>query len=117
MEKSRRRAPRFPVPWVVRVLCASRSMVHMRTANLVAMQDRGSGMGHQQAYLAAVDGKHRASEAGQTTGAFKVIRNFAIGAVALSAASVLSSASFAQGAGPFNGLAGVWSGAGKVELD
>ena len=74
-------------------------------------------MGHQQAYLAAVGGKHRASEAGQTTGAFKVIRNLAIGAAALSAASMLSSAGFAQGAGPFNGLAGVWSGAGKVELD
>ncbi len=117
MEKSRRQALRFPAPWVARVLCVSRSMVHMRTANSVAMQDRGSGMGHQQAYLAAVDGKHRASKAGQTTSAFKVIRGFAIGAGALFAASVFSSAGHAQSASPFNGLAGVWCGVGKVELD
>jgi hypothetical protein len=74
-------------------------------------------MGHQQAYLAAVDGKHRASKAGQATSAFKVIRGFAIGAGALVAASVFSAAGHAQSAGLFNGLAGVWSGVGKVELD
>jgi hypothetical protein len=74
-------------------------------------------MGHQQAYRAAVDGKRRASKAGQTTRAFKVIKGFAIGAGALFAASMFSSASYAQSAGLFNGLAGVWSGAGKVELD
>jgi hypothetical protein len=73
-------------------------------------------MGHQQAYLAAVGGKHRASKAGRTTSAFKVIRGFAIGAGALFAATMFSSASYAQ-SGPFNGLAGVWSGVGKVELD
>jgi hypothetical protein len=74
-------------------------------------------MGHQQAYLAVVDGKHRASKAGQTTSAFKVIRGFVIGASALLAASVFSSPSDAQSASLFNGLAGVWSGVGKVELD
>src|SRR6202012_4145677 len=88
MEKFRRRAPRFPEMWVGKVLCVSQSMVHMRTVNSVAMQDRGSGMGHQQAYLAAVDGKHRANKAGRATSAFKVIRGFAIGAGALFAASL-----------------------------
>ena len=39
-----------------------------------------------------------------------------IGAGALFAATMFSSASYAQ-SGPFNGLAGVWSGVGKVELD
>jgi hypothetical protein len=74
-------------------------------------------MGHQQAYRAAVDGKRRASKSGRTTSAFKVIKGFAIGAGALFAASVFSSAGHAQSASPFNGLAGVWSGVGKVELD
>ncbi len=39
-----------------------------------------------------------------------------VGAVALFAASISNSASYAQ-SGPFNGLAGVWSGAGTVTLD
>jgi hypothetical protein len=73
-------------------------------------------MGHQQAYLAAVDGRHRASKAGRTAGAFAVVRGLIVGAIALFVASVSSSTSYAQ-SGPFTGLAGVWSGAGTVTLD
>jgi hypothetical protein len=91
-------------------------MVHMQMANSVAMQDRGSGMGHQQAYLAAADGKHRGNNARQTTGTGAVARGLIVGAVALFAASVSNTASYAQ-SGPFTGLAGVWSGAGTVTLD
>ena len=73
-------------------------------------------MGHQRAYLAAVDGKHRASKAGRTAGTFAVVRGLIFGAIALFVASVSSSTSYAQ-SGPFTGLAGVWSGAGTVTLD
>jgi hypothetical protein len=73
-------------------------------------------MGHQQAYLAAVDGKHRASKAGRTAGTFAVVRGLIFGAIALFVASVSSSTSYAQ-SGPFTGLAGVWSGVGTVTLD
>jgi hypothetical protein len=73
-------------------------------------------MGHQRAYLAAVDGKHRVSKAQRTAGTFSVVRGLMVGAVALFAASIASSTSHAQ-SGPFNGLAGVWSGAGTVTLD
>ena len=73
-------------------------------------------MGHQRAYLAAVDGKHHASKAGRTAGTFAVVKGLIFGAIALFVASVSSSTSYAQ-SGPFSGLAGVWSGAGTVTLD
>jgi hypothetical protein len=73
-------------------------------------------MGHQQAYLAAADWKRRGSKPRQTTGTFAVLRGLIVGAVALVAASLSNSASYAQ-SGPFNGLAGFWSGAGTVTLD
>ena len=73
-------------------------------------------MGHQQAYLAAADGKRRGSKAGRNTGVFSVVRGLIFGATALFVASIASSTSYAQ-SGPFNGLAGVWSGAGTVTLD
>jgi hypothetical protein len=73
-------------------------------------------MGHQQAYLAAAGGRHRVNKAKRTAGIFSVVRGLIVGAVALFAASISSSASYAQ-SGPFNGLAGVWSGAGTVTLD
>jgi hypothetical protein len=73
-------------------------------------------MGHQQAYLAAADGRHRGSKAHRTTGSFSVIRGLIFGAIALFVAAVSSSASYAQ-SGPFTGLAGVWSGVGTVTLD
>jgi hypothetical protein len=73
-------------------------------------------MGHQQAYLAAVGGKHRASKAGRAASTFAVVRGLIFGAIALFVASVSSSTSYAQ-SGPFTGLAGVWSGVGTVTLD
>ena len=50
-------ARRSPAASAAGVLCESRSMVHMRTVNSVATPDRGSGMAHQRAFRAAVDGK------------------------------------------------------------
>jgi|ERR1700754_68806 hypothetical protein len=73
-------------------------------------------MGHQQAYLAAADGKRRGNKTRQTTSTFTLVRGLIVGAVALFAASVSSSATYAQ-AGPFAGLAGIWSGTGTVTLD
>ena len=64
-------------------------------------------MVHRRAYPAAVGGKLLDS---------KIIRRLLIAAVALFAASVSGSASYAQ-SGPFTGLAGNWSGAGTVTLD
>ena len=65
----------------------SQSMVHMRMASSVATQDRGSGMGHQQGFLAAVAGKRRGSKAHRTTGVFAGVKGLILGAVALLAAS------------------------------
>jgi hypothetical protein len=72
-------------------------------------------MGHQRAYLAAVDGKHRANKTNQAASRMAV-RGLIFGAIALFAASIASSPGYAQ-SGPFAGLAGVWSGGGTVLLD
>jgi hypothetical protein len=74
-------------------------------------------MGHQQGFRAAVVGKRRGSNARQTAGIFFAgLKALIVGAVALFAASAFSTPSQAQ-SGPFNGLAGVWSGGGTVTLD
>jgi len=73
-------------------------------------------MGHQRAYLAAVGGKRRGNKTDRATGRFAVIRGLIFGAIALFAASIANSTSYAQ-AGPFGGLSGVWSGSGNVMLD
>jgi hypothetical protein len=77
-------------------------------------------MGHQQGLRAAVVGKHRGNNArrgsGILTGVKTLIRSLILGAVAILAASVFATPSHAQ-SGPFNGLAGVWSGGGTVTLD
>jgi hypothetical protein len=77
-------------------------------------------MGHQQGFRAAVIGKHRGSNARRTpsvlAGVRSLIRGSILGALAILAASAFSTPSQAQ-SGPFNGLAGVWSGAGSVTLD
>ena len=106
----------FPTGWDTMVLCVSQSMVHMPVVSSVATQDRGSGMGHQPGYLAAVVGKHRGSSARQTSGAFARVRTLILGAVAVLAAFAFSTPSQAQ-SGMFTGLAGVWSGSGTVMLD
>ncbi|MBU6457958.1 MAG: hypothetical protein KGQ48_10500 [Bradyrhizobium sp.] len=72
-------------------------------------------MGHQPGYL-AVGGKHRSNCARRTSGAFANARMLILGAVAMLAAFAFSTQSEAQ-SGPFNGLAGVWSGGGTVTLD
>ena len=53
-------------------------MVHMRTVNSAATPDRGSGMAHQQAYRAAVGGKHRASKTNRTSKLFAHARRLRI---------------------------------------
>jgi hypothetical protein len=77
-------------------------------------------MGHQQGFRAAVIGRRLVNNAPRTSGIFAgvrgLIRGSILGAVAILAASAFSTPSQAQ-SGPFNGLAGVWSGAGSVTLD
>ena len=73
-------------------------------------------MGHQQAYLAAVDGKHRASNSNTITTTLVVIRRLLIAAAVLFAASLAPSPGHAQ-SGPFAGMAGNWAGGGTVTLD
>jgi hypothetical protein len=71
-------------------------------------------MGHQQAYLAAVAGKHRGNNA--TNESLTMPRRLLMAAAVLFAASLSSSASHAQ-SGPFAGMAGSWHGGGTVSLD
>ncbi|SDS17522.1 hypothetical protein [Bradyrhizobium canariense] len=73
-------------------------------------------MGHQRAYLAAVGGKRRDNQTNQTTSKFSVVRALLFGAIAMCAASIFSTATYAQ-SGPFTGMAGFWSGSGTVTLD
>ena len=91
-------------------------MVHMLTVNSAATPDRENGMGHQQAYLAAVDGKHRGNNSNSLNDAFLMVRRLLMAAAVLFAASLTASPSHAQ-SGPFAGLAGTWSGGGTVTLD
>src|ERR1700733_16035669 len=87
----------------------------MPTATSVATPDRGNGMGHLRAYLAAVIGKHRANNAGRTVGSAVVVKRLIFAALTLLAATVSGSASYAQ-SGPFAGMAGNWSGGGTRTL-
>jgi hypothetical protein len=73
-------------------------------------------MGHQVAYLAAVDGKHHGNKSNKITGALVVIRRLLMAAAFLFGASMAPSPSQAQ-SGPFAGLAGNWGGGGSVTLD
>lgn len=85
-------------------------------ASSMATPGRENGMGHQQAYLAAVAGKHHGDKTHRTNGTFAVIKGLIFGAIALLVASFSSTASYAQ-EGPFAGMAGFWSGSGSVTLD
>lgn len=71
-------------------------------------------MVHQQAYRAAVGGKHRASKAATRFGIVR--RPFLAAAVLFVVASISGSPSQAQ-SGPFAAMAGNWSGGGTVSLD
>jgi hypothetical protein len=72
-------------------------------------------MAHQRAYRAAVGGKLPGNNAIRTVQP-PVILRWSIAVVALVAATLCGSASYAQ-SGAFAGLAGVWSGVGTVTLD
>ncbi len=89
-------------------------MVHMRTVNSVATPDRESGMAHQRAYLAAVDGKHPVNKASRLAETFAYSRRLAFAVAAFFVAS--TAVGHAQ-SGPFAGLAGNWSGGGTITLD
>lgn len=78
-------------------------------------------MGHQQAYRAAVDGKHRANRTNAPHNDFAIFRRLPPAAAilflfALFATGLGPSTSQAQ-SGPFAGLAGNWAGGGSVTLD
>ena len=71
-------------------------------------------MGHQQAYPAAVAGKHRGNN--KANEILIMPRRLLMTAAVLFAASLSGSASYAQ-SGPFAGMAGTWHGGGTVRLD
>ncbi len=74
-------------------------------------------MGHQRAYPAAAGGKLPANnQTSLTTDTKVVFKRLIFALFALVAASVSSSASYAQ-SGPFTGMAGIWTGGGTVTLD
>ena len=73
-------------------------------------------MARRQACRAAADGKPRGNRPGRTITAFAGLRWLLVAAIALLAASVSGTASYAQ-SGPFTGMAGNWSGGGTVTLD
>jgi hypothetical protein len=91
-------------------------MGHMPMASSMATPGQENGMGHQQAYLAAVAGKHHGDKAHRTNGTFALVKGLIFGAIALLVASFSGTTSYAQ-EGPFAGMAGVWSGGGSVTLD
>jgi hypothetical protein len=88
----------------------------MRMASLAVTPDRENGTGHLRAFPAAADGKPRASNASRPADSFAVVRRLILAVVTLFVATVSATASHAQ-AGPFAGMAGVWSGGGTVTLD
>jgi hypothetical protein len=73
-------------------------------------------MGHLAGFHAAAVGKLRVNKTNYLSRIRGAVRPLIVAAALLFAAFVPSSASHAQ-AGPFAGLAGVWSGGGTVTLD
>jgi hypothetical protein len=80
------------------------------------MRDQEDGMARRRVCRAAVDGKPRGNRPGRTIRAFAGVRWLLVAAIALLAASVSGTATYAQ-SGPFTGMAGNWSGGGTVTLD
>jgi hypothetical protein len=72
-------------------------------------------MEHQQAYRAAVAGKHPGNKFGGPIG-FHIVRRLLIAAAVLFGTLLSGTAGYAQ-SGPFAGLAGSWHGGGTVSLD
>src|ERR1700744_3314879 len=98
-----------------RALCGSRSMVHMRTVNSAATPDRENGMGHQQAYLAAADGRQRGNRFFGLTPLAP--RRLLMAAAVLFAGATVVGSPVRAASGPFAALAGNWAGGGTVTLD
>jgi hypothetical protein len=73
-------------------------------------------MGHQQAYLAAVDGTHRGNKIDFNLKSLANIRRLLIAAAVLFA-PFSGSPVHAQAGGPFASMAGNWAGGGTVTLD
>jgi hypothetical protein len=92
-------------------------MVHMRTVNSAATPDRESGMGHQVAYPAVVDGKHRGDKINFGLTSLANIRQLLIAAAVLFGTSAVTTSLHAQAGGPYAGMAGNWAGGGTVTLD
>jgi hypothetical protein len=72
-------------------------------------------MAHQQAYRAAVDGKHPVSKASRRRETIAYSRRLAFAAAVFFAAS--TAAGHAQSGGPYAGMAGNWAGGGTATLD
>ena len=73
-------------------------------------------MGHQVAYPAAADGKHRDTKFSRSNDAFLMIRRLLLAAAVFVVAALSASPSHAQSS-PFAGMAGNWAGSGVVTLD
>src|ERR1700710_2453192 len=97
----------FPAVSDAKAMCAFPSPALMRMASSVATADRGSGMGRLAGFHAAADGKRHVSKG--TRAAKPAFQRLIAAAATLVAALTFTSASYAQ-AGPFAGMAGIWSG-------
>ena len=74
-------------------------------------------MGHQVAYPAAVDGKHRGNKINFGLTSLANTRRLLIAAAVLFGVSAPTSPVHAQAGGPYAGMAGNWAGGGTVTLD
>ncbi len=74
-------------------------------------------MGHQVAYLAAVDGKHRGNKSNTSNDAFVMVRRLLMAAAVLFAGSLYRRSPRHAQSGAFAGMAGNWAGGGTVTLD
>jgi len=74
-------------------------------------------MEHLREYRAAADGKLRGNSANKPSHGITLTRRLIFALAAVLMASAWGSTSHAQSAGPFAGMAGVWSGGGSVTLE
>jgi hypothetical protein len=73
-------------------------------------------MGHQQAYRAAADGKHRANKTCRPDNTRFANRRLSLAAAVFVMGALWAAPGHSQ-SGPFAGLAGNWAGAGVITLD
>src|SRR5512135_155064 len=88
----------------------------MPMASSAVIPDRENGTAPRRASPAAAAGKLRANNASRSASGFATVRRLILAVATLLAVEVSATASHAQ-AGPFAGMAGVWSGGGTVTLD